>query len=82
MVRIGLASSDNASWLQARGILAVAYGNGQEDRINTVVAYQAAKDKGVKARGTANAGGAVGLRELTALAATGSLARPGRCPYT
>jgi NADPH:quinone reductase len=45
-------------------------------RINTVVDYQAAKGTGVKALGTANAGGAPALRKLAELAASGDLDIP------
>jgi len=45
-------------------------------RINTVVDHQAAREKGVKARGTMDAGGTASLRELAALAAAGELAVP------
>jgi hypothetical protein len=42
-------------------------------RINTVVDYQAAKEKRAEAHGTANAGGGSGLQHL---AASGELAVP------
>jgi NADPH2:quinone reductase len=45
-------------------------------RINTVVDHQAAREKGVKALGTMDAGGTASLRELAALAATGELTVP------
>jgi NADPH2:quinone reductase len=50
-------------------------------RINTVVDYQAAEEKGVKALGTANAGGGSGLRILADLAASGVLAVPIAAAY-
>jgi len=46
------------------------------DRINTVVDYKAAQDKGIKFAGTMNAGGAKGLSHLAALAALGELDVP------
>ena len=46
------------------------------DRINTVVDYPAAREKGVKARGTMDAGGTTGLTDLVALAAGGDLVVP------
>ena len=45
-------------------------------RINTVVDYQAARDKKVKALGTMDAGGTSSLSELAALAAAGDLTVP------
>lgn len=45
-------------------------------RINTVVDYQAARDKGVKAMGTMDAGGMPALQELAALAAADKLQVP------
>jgi len=45
-------------------------------RINTVVDHQAAREKGVMARGTMDAGGTASLRELAALAAAGDLVVP------
>lgn len=45
-------------------------------RINTVVDHQAAREKGVMARGTTDAGGTASLRELAALAAAGDLVVP------
>lgn len=55
--------------------LALALGVPTE-RINTVVDYRAAHDKGVKAVGTRDAGGIPALRELADLAATGQLDVP------
>ena len=46
------------------------------ERINTVVDFRAAREKGVKALGTMDAGGTSALRGLAALAATGELAVP------
>jgi len=46
------------------------------DRIDTVVDYRAAKEKGVKSLGTTDAGGPPALAELAALAATGDLHIP------
>jgi NADPH2:quinone reductase len=60
--------------------LALALGVSRQ-RINTVVDYQAAKEKGVKALGTANAGGGSGLRNLVDLAASGELAVPIAAAY-
>ena len=45
-------------------------------RINTAVDYQAAKENGVTARGTMDAGGLPAFRELAELAASGDLAVP------
>lgn len=47
-----------------------------QDRINTVVDYQSAKEKGVKALGTRDAGGLDALTELADLAAAGDLTIP------
>jgi NADPH:quinone reductase len=60
--------------------LALALGVPKE-RINTVVDYQAAKAKGVKSLGTANAGGAPALRTLADLTASGELAVPIAATY-
>jgi NADPH:quinone reductase-like Zn-dependent oxidoreductase len=60
--------------------LALALGVPKE-RINTVVDYQAAKEKGVKALGTQDAGGGRGLRDLADLAASGELAVPIAATY-
>ncbi len=46
------------------------------ERINTVVDYQAARERGVKALGTMDAGGTSALRELATLAAAGELDVP------
>ena len=51
------------------------------DRINTVVDYLAAKEKGVKAFGTTDAGGLPALAELAALAAAGDLYIPIAATY-
>ncbi len=45
-------------------------------RINTVIDFQAAQEKGVKAMGTGRAGGAPALQELVGLAASGVLDIP------
>lgn len=60
--------------------LALALGVSPQ-RVNTVVDYQAAKEKGVKALGTVNAGGGPGLRSLADLAASGELAVPIAAAY-
>jgi NADPH2:quinone reductase len=52
-----------------------------KERINTVVDYQAAKEKGVQALGTMNAGGTATLRELADLAAAGELDIPIAATY-
>lgn len=54
------------------------------DRINTVVDYRGAKEKNVKALGTADAGGTPALSELAALATTADLHIPiaGTYPLT
>jgi len=46
------------------------------ERINTVVDFRAAREEGVKALGTMDAGGTASLRELAALATTGELMVP------
>ncbi|MBM2620449.1 NADP-dependent oxidoreductase [Actinoplanes sp. LDG1-06] len=52
-----------------------------KDRIDTVVDYQGAKVKGVKALGTTDAGGTAALAELAALAAAGDLHIPIAATY-
>lgn len=106
---IGLASVDNHEWLRAHGVIPVAYGEGQGERIreaaggrldafidlfgsgyvdlalslgvatqriNTIADFEAIQKKGVQGKGTGDAGGAVGLRELLALVASGDLEIP------
>ncbi|SEP44098.1 NADPH:quinone reductase [Amycolatopsis saalfeldensis] len=51
------------------------------DRINTVVDYRGAKEKGVKSLGTTDAGGLPALAELAALAAAGDLHIPIAATY-
>ncbi|MFI5909528.1 NADP-dependent oxidoreductase [Dactylosporangium sp. NPDC051541] len=51
------------------------------DRIDTVVDYRGAKEKGVKALGTIDAGGLPGLAGLAALAAAGDLHIPIAAAY-
>ena len=51
------------------------------DRIDTVVDYREAKEKGVKALGTTDAGGTPALAELAALAAAGDLHIPIAATY-
>jgi NADPH:quinone reductase len=51
------------------------------DRIDTVVDYRGAKEKGVKSLGTTDAGGPQALAELAALAATGDLHIPIAAAY-
>jgi NADPH2:quinone reductase len=51
------------------------------DRINTVVDYRGAKEKGIKSLGTTDAGGPPALAELAALAATGDLHIPIAATY-
>jgi NADPH:quinone reductase-like Zn-dependent oxidoreductase len=51
------------------------------DRIDTVVDYRKAKEKGVKALGTTDAGGTPALAELAALAAAGDLHIPIAATY-
>lgn len=51
------------------------------DRIDTVVDYRGAKEKGVKSLGTTDAGGPPALAELAALAATGDLHIPIAATY-
>lgn len=51
------------------------------DRIDTVVDYRQAKEKGVKSLGTTDAGGTSALAELAALAATGDLHIPIAATY-
>jgi NADPH:quinone reductase-like Zn-dependent oxidoreductase len=51
------------------------------DRIDTVVDYQGAKEKGVKSLGTTDAGGPPALAELAGLAATGDLLIPIAATY-
>jgi NADPH:quinone reductase-like Zn-dependent oxidoreductase len=55
-----------------------------KDRIDTVVDYRGAEEKGVKSLGTTDAGGLPALAELAALAATGDLHIPiaARYPLT
>ena len=60
--------------------LAINLGVARE-RIDTVVDYRAAKEKGVKSLGTNDAGGLPGLAELAALAATGDLHIPIAATY-
>jgi len=48
----------------------------RKERINTVIDFQAAQEKGVKAIGTGQAGGAPALQELADLAASGVLDIP------
>jgi NADPH:quinone reductase len=52
-----------------------------KNRINTVVDYRGAKDRGVKSLGTTDAGGPPALAELAALAATGGLHIPIAATY-
>jgi len=52
-----------------------------KDRINTVVDYRGAKEKGVKSLGTTDAGGLPALAELATLAATGDLHIPIAATY-
>jgi NADPH:quinone reductase len=52
-----------------------------KDRIDTVVDYRGAKEKGVKSLGTTDAGGLPALAELAALAATGDLHIPIAATY-
>jgi NADPH2:quinone reductase len=52
-----------------------------KDRIDTVVDYRAAKERGVKALGTTDAGGTPALAELAALAAGGNLHIPIAATY-
>jgi NADPH:quinone reductase-like Zn-dependent oxidoreductase len=54
---------------------------GAADRINTVVDYRGAKEKGVKSCGTTEAGGSPALAELAALAALGDLHIPSAATY-
>jgi NADPH:quinone reductase-like Zn-dependent oxidoreductase len=51
------------------------------DRIDTVVDYRGAKEKGVKALGTTDAGGTPALAELATLAAAGDLHIPIAATY-
>lgn len=51
------------------------------DRIDTVVDYRGAKEKGVKSLGTTDAGGTPALAELAALTATGDLHIPIAATY-
>ncbi|AEK42143.1 NADPH:quinone reductase and related Zn-dependent oxidoreductase [Amycolatopsis mediterranei S699] len=51
------------------------------DRIDTVVDYRGAKEKGVKSLGTTDAGGLPALAELATLAATGDLHIPIAATY-
>jgi NADPH2:quinone reductase len=51
------------------------------DRIDTVVDYRGAKERGVKSLGTTDAGGLPALAELAALAATGDLHIPIAATY-
>jgi NADPH:quinone reductase-like Zn-dependent oxidoreductase len=60
--------------------LALALGVPKE-RINTVIDFQAAQAKGVKAMGTIQAGGPSALRELANLAASGVLDIPIAAAY-
>ncbi len=60
--------------------LALALGVPNE-RINTVVDFQAAREHGVTTRGTREAGGMSSLRELAALAAAGTLEIPIAAAY-
>jgi NADPH2:quinone reductase len=52
-----------------------------KDRIDTVVDYRGAEEKGVKSLGTTDAGGLPALAELAALAATGDLRIPIAATY-
>jgi NADPH2:quinone reductase len=52
-----------------------------KDRIDTVVDYRGAKEKGVKSLGTTDAGGLPALAELAALAAAGELHIPIAATY-
>jgi NADPH2:quinone reductase len=52
-----------------------------KERINTVVDYEAAKEKGVQALGTMNAGGTAALRELADLTTAGELDIPIAATY-
>jgi NADPH:quinone reductase-like Zn-dependent oxidoreductase len=52
-----------------------------KDRIDTVVDYRGAKERGVKALGTTDAGGTPALAELAALAAGGNLHIPIAATY-
>jgi NADPH:quinone reductase-like Zn-dependent oxidoreductase len=64
------------------GYIDLALGLGvPTDRIDTVVDYRAAKEKGVKSLGTTDAGGLPALAELAALAATGELHIPIAATY-
>ncbi len=60
--------------------LALALGVPKE-RINTVIDFQAAQEKGVKAMGTSQAGGAPAWQELADLAASGVLEIPIAAAY-
>ncbi len=51
------------------------------ERINTVVDFEAVKEKDVKAMGTKQAGGLPALRELADLAASGALDIPIEAAY-
>jgi len=106
---IGLAGTSNHEWLRAHGVIPVAYGEGQAERIreaaggrvdafidlfgsgyvdlalalgvapgriNTIADFEAVAKKGVQGKGTGAAGGAEGLREITALVASGALELP------
>jgi NADPH2:quinone reductase len=64
------------------GYIDLALGLGvPADRIDTVVDYRGAKEKGVKSLGTTDAGGLPALAELAALAATGDLNIPIAATY-
>jgi NADPH2:quinone reductase len=73
------AGADVTAFIDAVGghyiDLALALGV-EPDRIATVVDYQGAKEKGVKALGTRDAGGLDALAELAGLATAGDLAIP------
>jgi NADPH:quinone reductase len=78
--RVRAASGDRVdAFIDAAGAgsidLALSMGVSPE-RITTVVDYRGAREKGVKALGTMDAGGTPALRGLAALAATGELVVP------
>ena len=78
--RVRAASADRVdAFIDAVGAgsidMALSLGVSPE-RINTVVDYRAAREKGGKSLGTMDAGGTSALRGLAALAATGELAVP------
>lgn len=61
---IGLASERNHAWLQERGVIAVAHGDGAKDRINTIIDFAAVEEHGVSAQGTSQTASAAALAEL------------------